>query len=116
MLWIKYLLISSQRKFQLHYASFCPYMEKIDDNINNNIIFQTVLKSSKIPIINNDNKIKINMNRDNQVFQTAIVQSPLIGNFGIECRNCHTKPTKNIRYYKMYKKANDSKMVNALNV
>ena len=74
------------------------YMEKIDDNINNNFIFQTVLNASKIPIINNDNKTKINMNRDNKVFQTAFVQSPLIEKFRTECRNCHIKPIKNKRY------------------
>ena len=71
------------------------YMEKIDDNINNNFIFQTVLNASKIPIINNDNKTKINMNRDNKAFQIAIVQSPLIEKFGIECRNCHSDTEQN---------------------
>ena len=79
------------------------YFEKIDNNLNNNFIFQTMINSSKITKIkidktNLDNNSKINKHNNNKVLQTEIIQSPIIEQFGIECKNCHIKPIKNKRY------------------
>ena len=77
------------------------HLEKIDDNINNNLIFQTMLNTSKISgvkNIENKNEIQNNDNNINKIYQTDMVESPLIEHFGVECKKCHIKPIKNKRY------------------
>ena len=80
------------------------HFEKIDNNLNSNFIFQTIINSSKISKINVD-KTKVdnmsemnNNSNNNKILQTEIIQSPIIEQFGIECKNCHIRPIKNKRY------------------
>lgn len=76
--------------------------EKIENNRNTNIIFQTMINSSKIQNINdNNNNQKLtnkNNNNINKVFQSQMISSPLNSHFGFKCNNCNIMPIKNKRY------------------
>ena len=73
------------------------HFEKIENNINNNIIFQTMINNSKISKIKKVNT-KINKDKNLQIIQSEVIQSPLKVHFGIKCNNCNIKPIKNKRY------------------
>ena len=77
--------------------------EKIEENNNNYLLYQTFVKASQISKIKNNNNDKTELNNNNnnfneQIFQTEIINSPIIDHFGVECKNCHIKPIINKRY------------------
>ena len=76
--------------------------EKIEENKNIYFLYQSIAKASQISKLKNNINIKTQLNNNNnfneQIFQTEIINSPLINHFGVECKNCHIKPIINIRY------------------
>ena len=75
------------------------HYEKIENNRNTNIIFQTMINNSKIQNLNDNNSAKlVNNNDNNKVFQSEMISSPLNDHFGFKCNNCNITPIKNKRY------------------
>ena len=100
------------------------HYEKIENNRNTNMIFQTMINSSKMQnLIDNNNKPKLSNNNDNnnnKIFQSEMISSPLIDHFGFKCNNCNIMPIKNKRYkcpkclnYNLCEKCEEKNAVNS---